>query len=80
MVGYAMDMAKRSKSMQADSTSRSVGRPRLSERGSVQVAIRFPAEIMDSIDEIIEERFGQSDRTAIIRELVAEALEGRKRR
>lgn len=66
--------------MHAETANRQVGRPRLSERGSVQVAIRFPAEIMDQIDEIIEERFGQSDRTAIIRELVAEALKGRKKR
>ena len=60
--------------------SRPVGRPRLSERGSVQIAIRFPAEIVDGIDSIIaDERFGQADRTGIIRELVAEALKGRKR-
>lgn len=66
--------------MRAETAARPVGRPKLSERGSIQVAIRFPAEIMDQIDEIIEERFGQSDRTAIIRELVAEALKGRKRK
>ncbi|MBS0233455.1 MAG: hypothetical protein JSR99_08205 [Proteobacteria bacterium] len=57
-----------------------MGRPRLSQRGSTQLAVRFPAEIMDGIDAIVEERFGQADRTAIIRELVAEALQGRKQK
>ena len=56
------------------------GRPPLSERGSIQIAIRFPAEMVDSIDAIVEDRFGQADRTAIIRELVAEALTSRARR
>ena len=53
---------------------------RFTGKPHAELAVRFPAEIMDGIDAIIAERFGQADRTAIIRELVAEALQGRKRK
>ena len=36
--------------------------------------IRFPEEMLEEVDRIVEERYGQADRTAVIRELVAEAL------
>ena len=57
---------------------RRIGRPKLSERGSVQISIRFPKEIIDGIDDIVARRYGQAERTSVIRELVADAL-ARKR-
>lgn len=45
-----------------------------------QIAIRFPAPMLDAIDAIAAKRMDQPDRTAIIRELIAEALEARSRR
>lgn len=45
-----------------------------------QIAIRFPEDMLGEVDQIVSERFGQADRTAIIRELVAQALADRKRR
>lgn len=45
-----------------------------------QIAIRFPDEMLEAVDKIVEERFGQADRTGVIRELVAEGLAARARR
>jgi metal-responsive CopG/Arc/MetJ family transcriptional regulator len=45
----------------------------------IQIAIRLPEEMLEAVDEIIAERFGQPDRTAIIRELLAGALASRKK-
>lgn len=59
---------------------RRMGRPRLSARGSTQLNIRFPDDMIEGVDAIIEGRFGQGERATIIRELVAEALEIRKKR
>jgi metal-responsive CopG/Arc/MetJ family transcriptional regulator len=44
-----------------------------------QIAIRFPEDTLDRIDAIIEERRGEGDRTAVIRELVAIGLEAREK-
>jgi hypothetical protein len=64
----------------SSTTGKRMGRPTLSPRGSQQISVRFPAEIVDGLDEIVEERHGQAEYAAIIRELVAEALKNRKKR
>lgn len=45
-----------------------------------QIAIRFPEPMLDQVDQIVQQRYGQADRTAVIRELVAEALANRAKR
>lgn len=57
-----------------------MGRPLLGDKPMKQIAIRFPEDLLNQVDEIAAERFGQADRTAIIRELVAQALADRKHR
>ena len=54
------------------------GRPLLAEEPMRQIAIRFPAPMLVAIDAIVAKRLDRPDRTAVIRELVAEALEARK--
>lgn len=61
-------------------TVKARGRPRLGARPSVQVAIRFPAEMIETIDEMAEIRLDKPDRAVLIRELLAEALEARRKR
>lgn len=56
-----------------------IGRPPKGDSAMKQIAIRFPEEILEQVDRIVEERYGQADRTAVIRELVAEALAHRAR-
>ncbi len=56
-----------------------MGRPLLGDKPMKQIAIRFPDDMLSEVDAIVAERFGQADRTAIIRELVAKALAERKR-
>lgn len=43
-----------------------------------QIAIRFPDDMLQQVDDIVAERFGHADRTAVIRELLAKALADRK--
>lgn len=45
-----------------------------------QIAIRMPTSMLDAIDAIIAERHGQGDRTQVMRELIAEAIELRQRK
>lgn len=48
-----------------------------------QIAIRLPHDMLDRVEKIVEDRYGQADRTAVIREALAaglEVLEGRKRK
>lgn len=45
-----------------------------------QIAIRMPEDMLAAIEAIVEERFGQVDRTAVMRELIAEALAVRAKR
>jgi metal-responsive CopG/Arc/MetJ family transcriptional regulator len=40
----------------------------------------MPDDLIEQIDAIIEQRYGQGDRTAVIRELVSEALAARKKK
>jgi Arc/MetJ-type ribon-helix-helix transcriptional regulator len=41
----------------------------------VQIAIRFPRPILEKVDEIVAGRLDRPDRSSVIRQLVAEALE-----
>ncbi len=56
-----------------------MGRPLVGEKPMKQIAIRFPEDMLEEVDEIVAERFGHADRTAVIRELLAKALAERKR-
>jgi hypothetical protein len=42
------------------------------------VALRFPGPMLNEIDGIANRRLDQPDRSAVIRELLAEALEARR--
>lgn len=44
-----------------------------------QIAIRFPESMLAEIDAIIADRMDRPDRSAIIRQMVAEGLEQRKK-
>jgi len=44
------------------------------------LSLRFPAEMLEAIDAIAVSRMDQPDRSAVIRELVAEALTARARK
>jgi metal-responsive CopG/Arc/MetJ family transcriptional regulator len=56
------------------------GRPSLGDEAMPQIAIRLPAELLDEVDAIIEARRGAAGRTAVIRELLWEAIDHRKRK
>lgn len=56
------------------------GRPPKGDEPMTQLAVRFPGELLEAIDEIVAARYGQADRTSIIRELVAQAISERKKR
>jgi len=44
------------------------------------IAIRLPVPMMEEIDAIVAGRYDQPDRSAIIRELLAEALATRRKK
>jgi metal-responsive CopG/Arc/MetJ family transcriptional regulator len=44
------------------------------------MALRFPDEMLEAIDAIAASRMDRPDRSAVIRQLIAEALEARKTR
>lgn len=44
------------------------------------VMVRFPKAMIDAIDEVVATRLDQPDRSSVIRELIAEALDARRRR
>ena len=54
------------------------GRPFKGADAMEQIAIRFPKPMLDRVDEIIAGRLDRPDRSSIIRELVAEALQIRE--
>ena len=56
------------------------GRPPLGDATMHQIALRLPKPMMAAIDEIITGRLDQPERSAIIRELLHEALMARKGR
>jgi len=45
----------------------------------IQIALRLPPEILAAVDAIIATRHGQTDRAAVIRELLMEAIAARTR-
>ncbi len=64
----------------AHASEKRMGRPPVSDQGSERITVRFPTDIIAGIDDIVAERFGQAERSAVVRELVAEALQNRKKR
>lgn len=44
-----------------------------------QIALRLPAEMLSALDALVAERMDRPDRTAIIRELLAEGLAAREK-
>ena len=57
--------------------TRPVGRPRVGKDVMGLIAIRMPEDMLEAVDKIIADRYGQGDRSTVIRELVAEALHAR---
>lgn len=57
-----------------------MGRPLKEGVNMDQIAIRLPKPILAKIDDIIAGRLDAKNRSDIIRELLAEALEARERR
>ena len=45
-----------------------------------QIAIRLPEDMIKAVDQIVEDRYGQADRSAVFRELVSQALATRARK
>jgi metal-responsive CopG/Arc/MetJ family transcriptional regulator len=60
-----------------EAMSKPRGRPARYDVPMVQIAIRFPPDVLEQIDEIVGEKF-EGDRASVIRELVAEALQARR--
>ena len=57
------------------------GRPPMGEKALMEpISIRFPTPMMRAIEAIAAKRMDQPDKAAVIRELVAEALEAREKR
>jgi metal-responsive CopG/Arc/MetJ family transcriptional regulator len=54
------------------------GRPALGDEAMQQIAIRLSAELLAEVDAINEARRGSGGRTAVIRELLWEAIDKRK--
>jgi metal-responsive CopG/Arc/MetJ family transcriptional regulator len=63
--------------MGKDTAKRPRGRPLQGSRVMTPVMIRFPSELLDEIDAQIAGRLDRPDRSGVIRELIAEALEAR---
>jgi metal-responsive CopG/Arc/MetJ family transcriptional regulator len=55
------------------------GRPALGDEAMQQIAVRLPSDLLDEVDAIIAARRA-GGRTAVIRELLWEAIDGRKRK
>ena len=53
------------------------GRPPVGATSMHQIAIRLPKPMLAAIDEMISGRLDQPERSAIIRELLAEAIQAR---
>jgi hypothetical protein len=68
---YVAGMAKSAKQQ------RQRGRPPAGDASMHQIALRLPKPMLAAIDEIVSGRLDQPDRSAIIRELLAEALTAR---
>jgi hypothetical protein len=59
---------------------RQSGRPPIGDTSMHQIALRLPKPMLAAIDEMLADRLDQPERSAIIRELLAEALAARKKR
>jgi Arc/MetJ-type ribon-helix-helix transcriptional regulator len=64
----------------AVTTRPKAGRPLKGDTRMRQIAIRLPDEMLAAIDSLLVERMDRPDRTAVIRELLAEAIAARKRK
>ena len=60
-------------------SSRPRGRPPKEGVTMHQIAIRLPEPMLEAIDGLTTGRLDQPDRSTTIRELIAEAIEARKR-
>lgn len=56
------------------------GRPPAGDATMQQIALRLPKPMLAAIDDMVAGRLDQPERSAIIRELLAEALDARKTR
>ena len=80
-IGTYWDMKKKPRpKAKAKSHSKSPGRPPKGRQTMHQIALRLPVEMLDEIDKMIEGRLDQPEKSAVIRELLAEAITARKRR
>lgn len=65
----------------AKAATKGPGRPSLGDKAlSEALTIRFPSPMMRQIEALQAERLDQPDKGALIRELIAEALQARARR
>ena len=71
---YVAGMAKSAKQQ------RQRGRPPVGATSMHQIALRLPKPMLAVIDQIVSGRLDQPERSAIIRELLAEALTARANR
>lgn len=56
------------------------GRPSLEGEPMQQIAVRLSADLLEELDAINDARRGAAGRTAVIRELLWEAINARKRK
>jgi hypothetical protein len=66
-------------SMAKPTQRRGAGRPPMGDTSMQQIALRLPKPMLAAIDEVIAGRLDQPERSAIIRELLAEALAARQK-
>ena len=51
------------------------GRPPKPDGAMPQIAIRLPLWMLEQVDHVIDSRRGQTERTTVIREMIARGLE-----
>ena len=66
------------RSARRERVRRSRGRPPLGKKAMRQIALRLPTELLTAVDDLIADRLDRPDRSALIRELLAEAIEARR--
>ncbi len=66
--------------VRAKKTPTRMGRPPKADKAMLQpTTVRLPEPMMEEIDAIVASRYDAPERGAVIRELLAEALEGRRK-
>ena len=70
----------RSPIMRKRAPRRQPGRPPLGDTSMQQTTLRLPKPMLAAIDELLVGRLDQPDRSTIIRELLAEALQARAKK